>query len=163
ACARGWRLSTPRWRSARGAGCGGRPTCGGCGTAASGPCWWRRRCTTARCGVETSTGYEGRHSQVADWPAVSPASARSGGGGRTGEQGGAVAVVALEVVDEAVGDVAGQQLGRGVLDGQEHAVAAGEQPFPVAVADADAPLALLHGDVGVARRQHHAVVELVGD
>ena len=39
---------------------------------------------------------------------------------------GAIAVVALEVVEQASRDVAGKQFRSGVLDGQQHAVGARE-------------------------------------
>src|SRR5688572_14715079 len=42
-----------------------------------------------------------------------------------------------QIVAEALGDVAGQQLGSRVLDRQEHAVITGKEPLSVLVADAN--------------------------
>src|SRR5262249_34664959 len=75
---------------------------------------------------------------------------------------GTEAIFALKDVEQALAEVAGEQLGRGVLDRQQDAVVSGEEPFAVAVADMDAPRRGLDADQGVARRQQHAVVQFVG-
>src|SRR5207245_1580899 len=75
------------------------------------------------------------------------------------EHGRPVAVMLLQIGEQPLADVAGKQLGGGVLDGQQHAVLAREKPFALAVADVDALCAHFHHDEAVLRRQHHAVVE----
>src|SRR5262249_37023161 len=78
------------------------------------------------------------------------------------EDVGAEAVLLAEDVEQAQAEVAGEQFGGGVLDGQEDAVAAGEEPLAVAVADVDAARRLLDADQRVAGGQQHAVGQLGG-
>ena len=64
----------------------------------------------------------------------------------------------------AAGDVAGQQLGRRVLDRQQHAVVAREDATRGRGSGrgrSSAPASTRMS--GLLRRQHHAVVQLVGD
>src|SRR5438270_12528007 len=69
----------------------------------------------------------------------------------------------LQVRRQAFRDIAGQKLGGGVLDGEQHTVFPREEPFALAVANAHAPLACLYRNQLAPSGQQHAVIELVDD